>query len=134
MWMSSSTLVKVVYGAVYTVAVSCFLRQFVVWLCMRPVRSIVYCGAGSNSDCAWYAQIRLIYKPSSVFVQYAYREYRIHLFSLPVVAVFCCETNREPLFCGLFAQVTRRPARVSASKCGLVASHGQGRADVEVVQ
>ena len=77
----------------------CFLGQFVVWFCFRPVRSIVYFGAGSSSSsgCAWYAEIRLIYIPSSVFVEYAYLEYRIHLFSSPVVAVFCCETNHKPV-------------------------------------
>ena len=53
-------------------------------------------------------------------------EYRIHLFPPPVAAVFCCEKNHKALFCSFFAQVTRGPARVSASKCGLVAPHGQG--------
>ena len=105
----------------------CCLGQFVGWLCMRPVRSIVYSGAGrSISGCTWYAETRLIYKPSSVFVQYAYRKYRIRSFSSPIVAVSCCETNRKSLFCGIFAQVTRGSARVSTSECGLVASHGQG--------
>ena len=64
----------------------------------------------------------MIYKPSSVFVQYAYREYRIHLFSSPVViAVFAAKhtVNRS-------SAATRWPARVSASKCALVASHRQG--------
>ena len=42
-----------------------FLRvsQFFGSFCLRPVRSIVYSGAGSsNSGFAWYAEIRLVYK------------------------------------------------------------------------
>ena len=38
----------------------CFLGQFVVWFCLRPVRSTVCFGAGSsnNSGCAWYAEVQ----------------------------------------------------------------------------
>ena len=115
----------------------CSLGQFVAWFCLRPVRSIDYFDTdSSNSRCALYAEIRLIHKHSSVLV-YACMAYgvlalcisrdRINMFSSPAVAVFCCETNRKPLFCSFMARVTSRPARVSASYCGLlVASHGQG--------
>ena len=128
-------LVKVVYGAVYTAVVSCcFLGQFVVWFCLRPVRSIVYSGAGSSNSelCLVCAEIRLIYKPSSVFVQCAYREYRIHLFSSPVVAVFRCETNCKPLFCGFYLHRLHSSRPVSRPiNVGWLPR--MGRADVEVV-
>ena len=79
---------------------SCFLGQFVVWFCLRPVRGIVYSGAGSSNSgmclvCRDTSDLQTIF----IFVQYAYREYQIHLFSSPVVAVFCCETNCKQLFC-----------------------------------
>ena len=110
----------------------CFLGQFVVWFCLRPVRSIVYYGAGSsNSGCAWYAGIRLIHKPSSVFVQYAYREYRIHLFSSPVVAVFSAKQTVNRSFAAFLHRLhAGRPVSRPVNVGWLPR---MGRADVEVV-
>ena len=61
-----------------------------------------------------------MYKPSSVFVQYAYREYRIHWLSSPVVAVFFCETGLNA------GQPVSLPVNVDWSP-------HIGRADVEVI-
>ena len=107
----------------------CFLGQFVVWFCLHPVRSISLLWRLQQQlrvVLGMYAEIRLIYKPSSVFV---HREYRFHLFSSP--ACCCCFSLRNELLTALLrlllAQFTTRgPARVSACKYGLVASHGQG--------
>ena len=81
----------------------CSLGQFVIWFCLRSVRSIVYSGAGSsNSGLCLVCRDTFDFKPSSVFVQYAYREYRIRLFSSPVVVVFWCKTNCKPIFRGFY--------------------------------
>ena len=52
MWMSSCTLVIVVYGAVYTAAVVVSWGSLLFGsACLRPVRSsIVYSGAGSGNS------------------------------------------------------------------------------------
>ena len=129
MWMSSCTRQGCLWGSIYTAAVSCsFLGQMLFG--SAGVLSGEYftlaLAAATAVSCGWYGEMRLISKPSSIFAQYVHREYRIHLFSSPVVvAVFCCETNHKPPFCGFHGQVIRGPARVSGSKCGLVASRGQ---------
>ena len=65
--VSSCTFVKVVHWAVYTAAVVVSEGSLLVLLASCPEYSLL-CAGNSNSGCAWYAEIRLIYKPSSVFV------------------------------------------------------------------
>ena len=51
------------WGTIHNSSSCCFIGPIVVWICLHPVGSVVYFGAGSsNSGCAWYAELRLIYK------------------------------------------------------------------------